>query len=58
MVRHTLKILQKMSDHVNVNEFVLVSLLLLWTDFTHCSGVSIVDHEQVNGSWGTSLTKE
>ena len=23
----------------------------LWTDFTHCSGVFIVDFEQVNTSW-------
>ena len=23
----------------------------LWTDFTHCSGVSIVDLEQVNAAW-------
>ena len=29
----------------------LVPLLLLWTDFTHCSGVSIVGFEQVNAGW-------
>ena len=23
----------------------------LWTDFTHCSGVSIVDFEQINAGW-------
>ena len=27
----------------------------LWTDFTHCCGVSIVDFEQVNAGWTASL---
>ena len=33
------------------NEAALVSLLLIWTYFTHCSGVSIVDFEQVSAGW-------
>ena len=28
-----------------------LSTYQLWTDFTHCSGVSFVDFEQVNGGW-------
>ena len=28
-----------------------MSLLLTWADFTHCSGVFIVDFEQVNAAW-------
>ena len=50
----------------DVNNVVLVTLLVplnrfhtllwcfyywLWTNFTHCSGVSIIDFEQVNASW-------
>ena len=31
----------------NVNDFVLVFLLLIFDRLTHCSGVSIVDIEQV-----------
>ena len=34
-----------------VIEVVLLSLLLLWTDFIHCSGVFIVDFEQVHAGW-------
>ena len=33
----------------------LLSLLLLWTGFTHFSGVSIVDFEQVNAGWVTTV---
>ena len=29
----------------------LVSLLLIWTYFTHCSRVSIVTFEQINAGW-------
>ena len=31
-------------------------LLLLLTDFTHCSDVSIVDFEQVNTDWAICVT--
>ena len=30
----------------------------LWTDFTQCFGVSIVDFEQVNAGWGTETYLE
>ena len=31
----------------------------LWTDFTHCSGVSIVEFEQGNADWnGTKIHGE
>ena len=26
-------------------------LVFIWTDFTHCTGVSVVDFEQVNDGW-------
>ena len=29
----------------------LVGYLQLWTDFTHCSGLSTIGFEQVNTSW-------
>ena len=35
-------------------EFGLVSLLLTYTDFIHCSGVSTDDFEQVNTGWDTT----
>ena len=30
---------------------VLVSLFLTLTDFTYCSGVSVISFEQVNAGW-------
>ena len=36
----------------DVIDVVMVSLLLTLNNFTHCSGVTIVDFEQVNAGWG------
>ena len=38
-----------------VNDFVLVSLLLIWTDFTHLSGGFIAECEQLNVGWIRTL---
>lgn len=35
-----------------------MSLLLIWTDFIHCSEVSIADFEQVNTGWDCSHIKK
>ena len=34
-----------------VIEVLLVSLFLTLTDFTNCSGISIIDFQQVNVDW-------
>ena len=39
--------------YINRGDAVLV---LLWTDFTHCSSVSIVDFEQLNAGSGVAIT--
>ena len=39
----------------DANGVVLVSLLLLWTYFTPCSSVSIVNYEQVNADWDNAF---
>ena len=34
-----------------VTDVVLMSLVVLLTDFKHCSGISITDFERVNIDW-------
>ena len=57
---HPGRLLQYYKDSVNLSgknvqkKFKVddVFIILTLTDFTHCSGLSIVDFEQVNTGWG------
>ena len=39
-------------------DVVLLSLLKLWTDFTHFSGASIFNFEQINTGWEGTTSPE
>ena len=43
-------------NQIDVSDVFLLSLLL--TNFTHCSGVSTVDFEQVNVAWEEFIALE
>ena len=38
------------------SKLTLTRFCLLWLDFAHCSGVSIVDFDQVNAGWESSYS--